>query len=215
MEAGITDEMEEAMVLFVAAVEELGVEETDVEEIEVEEMEVVVVDAVKLMAVDGTSRGVDEEFIVIDPLPEEPNVGNESDTGPKVRELVEAGISLVIDVLRLVDWGVASDVIEKDIEVGTVLLFSAFNVNSLEYVGIVVDEDVDGGLDVIGVNVVDKDAALDAAMEISAVMSGIVVVGSRLLVPKRDSDVKKAPDEASEVKLGTTKVDEDSANAVD
>lgn len=46
---------------------------------------------------------VDEEFIVIDAVPEELNVGNESDTGPKVRELVEAGISLVIDVLKLVD----------------------------------------------------------------------------------------------------------------
>lgn len=49
----------------------------------------------------------------------------------------------------------------------------------------------------------------------SAVMSCSVVVEARLPAPERDSEVEKMPDEASEVKLGTTKVDEDSANNVD
>ena len=61
----------------------------------------------------------------------------------------------------------------------------------------------------------DEEASLDAAVETSAVMSGTVVVRSRLPITERDAEVDKVLDAASEVKLGTTKVDEDSVGAVD
>lgn len=64
-------------------------------------------------------------------------------------------------------------------------------------------------------SVVDKGASLDAAVETSAVMSDTVVVRSRLPVSESDTEVERVFDADSEVKLGTTMVDEGSVGAVD